>query len=150
MFLALHRPGHVSGFIWGFGILFSQSTIKPSLKVSIDPQPYLLVTTMSWSIVSTELQTMILKEILLPSDLVMIPCAPCYQQAVLPAKSLNVLRISRGVYSLGLSIFHRNVFTLIETGDYDTLVDKSLLSGSEEECVGACELFVEEMVSLMT
>lgn len=95
---------------------------------------------MSWSLLCTKLQILVLKEILLPSDLVMKPCAHSYQRALLPAKSLNVLRVSRGVESLGLSIFHRNVFTLTETDD--SFINLSH-SDCREEFVRACEHNVE-------
>ena len=64
----------------------------------------------------------------------------------MPAKSLNVLRVSRGVQSLGLSVFHCNVFTLIETDD--SFIN---LSHSEfrDDFVRACEHYVKQMGSLM-
>ena len=105
---------------------------------------------MSWSMLCTELQVLVLEEILLPSKLVMRPIAHSYERALLPAKSLNVLQVSRGVQALGLSIFHRNVFTLVETSCYDDSFTNLSRSDFREEFVSACEHSVKQVGSLMT
>lgn len=138
MILTGHRPGDVSVIVLAACSVLSTCQILLGFS--------LLTTKMSWSLLCTELQIQILKEILLPSDLVMKPCAHSYQRALLPAKSLNVLRVSRGMQSLGLSIFHRNVFTLIETDDFFINLSHSEF---RDDFVRACENYVKQVGSLM-
>ena len=143
MILTGPRPGDLSGLIWCFFSLLEISS--PHLNLAM--VCFLLLTTkMSWSLLCTKLQIQILKEILLPSDLVMKPCARSYQRTLLPVHSLNVLRVSRGMRSLGLSIFHRNVFTLIETDDSFINLSHSEFS---DDFVRACEHYFKQVGSLM-